>query len=138
MNTSVFVGLRSRESMPSPGSEGRRPVRVPGLFARLAALLAALALTLSLSGVALAGPPVPGRLWISGTVTGPDGTGLANMVTSAINTSGVSFPSGLGSDSSGHYEINVPPGTYTVHANDYRDTKQSNSASICYPGCYQG
>jgi len=60
------------------------------------------------------------------------------MWTSAINTSGVSFAGGLGSDSSGHYEINVPPGTYTVHANDYRDTKQSNSASTYYPGCYQG
>lgn len=139
MNTSVFVGLRSREAMPSPGSEGRRPVRVPGrLFARLAALLAASALALSLSGVAFAALPVPGWLWISGTVTGPDGKGLANFGTSAQDTHGVFFAGGLGSDSSGHYSINVPPGTYTVHANDYRDTKQSNSASIYFPGCYQG
>jgi hypothetical protein len=139
VNTSVFVGFRSREGMPSRGSDGRRPVRVPGrLFARLAAVLAGLALALSLSGVAFAAPPIPGWLWISGTITGPDGTGLANFVTTAQDTHGVFFAGGLGSDSSGHYEINVPPGTYTVHANDYRDTKQSNSASIYYPGCYQG
>jgi hypothetical protein len=61
VNTSVFVGFRSREGMPSRGSDGRRPVRMPGrLFARLAALLAGLALALSLSGVAFAGPPIPG------------------------------------------------------------------------------
>jgi Carboxypeptidase regulatory-like domain len=59
-------------------------------------------------------------------------------VTTAQDTRGVFFAGGLGSDSNGHYEINVPPGTYTVHANDYRDTKQSNSASTYYPGCYQG
>jgi hypothetical protein len=110
-------------------------------LARLAALLAGLALALSLSGVAFAGPPIPGWLWISGTITGPDGTGLANFLTAATDTDGVFFAGGGagvggGSDSNGHYQINVPPGTYTVQANDYRDTKQSNSASIYHPGCY--
>ena len=146
MNTSV-ARLHSRGDMPSPGWEGRRPARVPGRpFARLAALLAGLALTLSVSGAALAGlggtsdlcVQSPGSCFqISGTVTGPDGTGLANMHTSAEDTSGVWF-AGLYNgqpytDSSGQYYVNVPPGTYTVHSTD--DSNTYSDCSFGPQGC---
>jgi hypothetical protein len=119
---------------------------VPGrLFARLAALLAALALALSVSGAALAAGPTSSLckdntsscFQISGTVTGPDGTGLANMHTSAEDTSGVWY-AGLYNgqpytDGSGHYYVDVPPGTYTVHSTD--DSNTYSDCSFGPQGC---
>jgi hypothetical protein len=70
---------------------------------------------------------IPKGLKISGTVTGPDGTQLANIWVSA-NASNFNGWTGTSTAADGTYSLAVPAGSYTVSFNDF----SGQYASGCY------
>jgi len=115
--------------------ERRAKRRSRRLIPKLAALVAAGALALSLPAAALAccGLPsvckdTPDKCFhINGTVTGPDGAGLANIGVGAVDLTGVYWDS-VNTGGNGDFSMAVPPGTYTIPVGD----PASTYASGCY------